>query len=224
MKVAIIGGTGPQGKGLALRLAKAGMSVIIGSRDAEKAQETADALCLQLKEYDCDADISGCTMEDATKAAEELVVLSVPYSAHDATLKTLAPLLKEKVLVDIVVPLAPGNPKAVEMPKEGSATEAAQAILGDDIPVVGALHNVSAITLNDLSRAINCDILVCGNDLPAKKKVIAMCESMGTAAYNAGLAESARCIEAITPILIRLNISKDVPFSHAGIRICPPEH
>lgn len=224
MKVAIIGGTGPQGKGLALRLAKAGMSVIIGSRDAEKAQETADALCLQLKEYDCDADISGCTMEDATKAAEELVVLSVPYSAHDATLKTLAPLLNDKILIDIVVPLAPGNPKAVEMPKEGSATEAAQAILGEGISVVGALHNVSAITLNDLSRPINCDILVCGNDLSAKKKVIAMCESMGTAAYNAGLAESARCIEAITPILIRLNISKDVPFSHAGIRICPPEH
>lgn len=224
MKVAIIGGTGPQGKGLALRLAKAGMSVIIGSRDAEKAQETADALCLQLKEYDCDADIAGCTMEDATKAAEELVVLSVPYSAHDATLKTLAPLLNDKILIDIVVPLAPGNPKAVEMPKEGSATEAAQAILGEGISVVGALHNVSAITLNDLSRPINCDILVCGNDLSAKKKVIAMCESMGTAAYNAGLAESARCIEAITPILIRLNISKDVPFSHAGIRICPPEH
>ncbi len=224
MKVAIIGGTGPQGKGLALRLAKAGISVVIGSRDAAKAQEAALGFCSTLKELGCDADISGASMEDATKAADDLVVLSVPYSGHDATLKMLAPLLIDKTLVDIVVPLAEGNPKAVDMPVEGSATEAAQAILGDEIPVVGALHNVSAITLNDLSRPINCDILVCGNNLAAKKKVMAMCESMGTAAYNAGLAESARCIEAITPILIRLNISKDVPFSHAGIRICPPEH
>lgn len=221
-KVAIIGGTGPQGKGLALRLAQAGVSVVLGSRDPAKAQETAKALTELLG--DVTADISGMSMEDATKAAGDLVILSVPYAGHDATLTTLAPLLVGKVLVDIVVPLAPGNPKAVVMPEAGSVTESAQLLLGDDIPVVGALHNVSAITLNDLSRAINCDILVCGNDLIAKKKVMALIEKMGTKAYNAGLAESARCIEALTPILIRLNISKEVPFSHAGIRICPPDH
>lgn len=221
-KVAIIGGTGPQGKGLALRLAQAGVSVVLGSRDPAKAQETAKALTELLG--DATADISGMSMEDATKAASDLVILSVPYAGHDATLTTLAPLLVGKVLVDIVVPLAPGNPKAVVMPEAGSVTESAQLLLGDDIPVVGALHNVSAITLNDLSRAINCDILVCGNDLIAKKKVMALIEKMGTKAYNAGLAESARCIEALTPILIRLNISKEVPFSHAGIRICPPDH
>ena len=221
-KVAIIGGTGPQGKGLALRLAQAGVSVVLGSRDPAKAQETAKALTELLG--DVTADISGMSMEDATKAAGDLVILSVPYAGHDATLTTLAPLLVGKVLVDIVVPLAPGNPKAVVMPEAGSVTESAQLLLGDDIPVVGALHNVSAITLNDLYRAINCDILVCGNDLIAKKKVMALIEKMGTKAYNAGLAESARCIEALTPILIRLNISKEVPFSHAGIRICPPDH
>lgn len=220
--VAIIGGTGPQGKGLALRLAQTGVSVVLGSRDPFKAQETAEGLKALLT--DSEADISGMSMEDATQAAGDLVILSVPYSAHDTTLTTLAPLLVGKVLVDIVVPLAPGNPKAVLMPEAGSVTESAQILLGDDIPVVGALHNVSAITLNDLSRPINCDILVCGNDLDAKKRVMALIEKMGTKAYNAGLAESARCIEAITPILIRLNISKDVPFSHAGIRICPPEH
>lgn len=228
-KVAIIGGTGPQGKGLALRLALAGVSVVLGSRDATKAQDAATEMTALLSDKEVSekgtiADITGMSMEDATKAADELVILSVPYSGHDATLTTLAPLLTDKVLVDIVVPLAPGNPKAVEMPKEGSVTEAAQALLGESIPVVGALHNVSAVTLNDLSRAINCDILVCGNDLAAKKKVMALIELMGTKAYNAGLAESARCIEALTPILIRLNISKEVPFSHAGVRICPPEH
>jgi len=222
-KVAIIGGTGPQGKGLALRLAQAGVSVVLGSRDPAKAQEAALQLVSTLAELDCQADITGMSMEDATNAADSLVILSVPYAGHDATLTKLAPLLVGKVLVDIVVPLAPGNPKAVVMPEAGSVTESAQLLLGDAIPVVGALHNVSAITLNDLSRPINCDILVCGNDLNAKKQVMALIEKMGTKAYNAGLAESARCIEALTPILIRLNISKDVPFSHAGVRICPPD-
>lgn len=224
-KVAIIGGTGPQGKGLALRLAMAGTSVVLGSRDGDKAQAMAEELIAQLAELGAKAaDITGLSMAAATQAADKMVILSVPFSGHDATLDTLKPLLADKTLVDIVVPLAPGNPKAVEMPEAGSVTEHAQALLGETIPVVGALHNVSAITLNDLSRPINCDILVCGNDLAAKKQVMALIESMGTKAYNAGLAESARCIEAITPILIRLNISKDVPFSHAGIRICPPEH
>ncbi|MEM6727621.1 MAG: NADPH-dependent F420 reductase, partial [Pseudomonadota bacterium] len=88
----------------------------------------------------------------------------------------------------------------------------------------GALHNVSAHTLNDLSASINCDVLVCGNGLEPRKKVMALCEKLGVTAYNAGDAEAARCIEAITPILIRINISKQVPFSHAGIRIWPPEH
>ncbi len=221
-KVAIIGGTGPQGKGLALRLAQAGVSVVLGSRDPAKAQEAALQLVNTLAELNCQADIIGLSIEDATNAADSLVILSVPYAGHDATLTKLAPLLVGKVLVDIVVPLAPGNPKAVVMPEAGSVTESAQLLLGDAIPVVGALHNVSAITLNDLSRPINCDILVCGNDLNAKKQVMALIEKMGTKAYNAGLAESARCIEALTPILIRLNISKDVPFSHAGVRICPP--
>lgn len=220
MKVVILGGTGPQGKGLAKRLVKAGVSVVIGSREGEKAQATAAELNAELNT----SLFSGASIPEAVQQGEELIILSVPYAAHNATLESIKPLLEGKILVDIVVPLAKGNPKAVDMPPEGSATEAAQAILGEEIPVVGALHNVSAVTLNDLSRSINCDILVCGNQLEAKNKVMAMCELMGTTAYNAGLADSARCIEAITPILIRLNISKAVPFSHAGIRICPPEH
>jgi len=220
MKVAIIGGTGPQGKGLAKRLALAGVDVVIGSRDGDKAAALADELNSMLDGQH----LSGCDIASAVQASDEIVVLSVPFSGHNATLEQIKPLLSGKILVDIVVPLAEGNPKAVSMPPEGSATEAAQAVLGDDIPVVGALHNVSAVTLNNLDTPINCDLLVCGNDLAAKKKVMALCERLGTTAYNAGLAESARCIEAITPILIRLNISKEVPFSHAGIRICPPEH
>lgn len=221
MSIAIIGGTGPQGKGLALRFAKAGVDVVLGSRDGERAAQEASELSQLLPSGS--ASITGAGNVEATKAAAEMVIFAVPYSAHDVTLSSLKPYLAEKILVDIVVPLAPGNPKAVEMPNEGSATEAAQALLGDDIAVVGALHNVSAVTLNDLEHVINCDVLVCGNQLAAKKKVMALIDKLGVRTYNAGLADSARCIEAITPILIRLNISKDVPFSHAGIGILPPQ-
>ena len=222
MSIAIIGGTGPQGKGLALRFARAGIDVVIGSRNGDKAAQDALEISQLLPEGS--ASITGAGNVEATQAADEMIICAVPYSAHDATLISLKPYLEGKILVDIVVPLAPGNPKAVEMPSEGSATEAAQALLGESIPVVGALHNVSAVTLNDLEHVINCDVLVCGNQLASKKKVMALIDQLGVRTYNAGLAESARCIEAITPILIRLNISKDVPFSHAGIGILPPQH
>jgi len=95
-------------------------------------------------------------------------------------------------------------------------------LLGEDIAVVGALHNVSAATLNHLEQRINCDILVCGNQQEAADKVAELITRLGVAAYYCGPASAARCIEAITPILIRLNISKKVPFTHAGIRIWAP--
>ncbi|MCP8687698.1 NADPH-dependent F420 reductase [Marinobacterium sedimentorum] len=221
MKISILGGTGPQGRGLALRFARAGIEVAIGSRDAARAADAAAELGALLSP--AAARISGHDIRTAVAQADELVILAVPYSAHDATLESIRDLLVAKVLIDIAVPLAQGDPKRVDMPAAGSATEAAQALLGDSIPVVGALHNVSATVLNDLDHSINCDVLVCGNDLAAKEKVIELIRKLDVAAYNCGPAESARCIEAITPILIRLNISKKVPFSHAGIRICPPD-
>lgn len=220
MKIAILGGTGPQGQGLALRFASAGVQVVLGSRDAQRAAEIAAELNAQLALPE--SLIEGQDNLGAVAAANEIVMLAVPYSAHDATLRSIKPLLAGKILVDLVVPLMEGDPKRVAMPAEGSATEAAQALLGEEIPVVGALHNVSAATLKHLEKAINCDILVCGNDLEAKNKVIELIKQLDVQAYNAGPAESARCIEAITPILIRLNISKAVPFTHAGIRIWAP--
>ena len=222
MTIAILGGTGPQGQGLALRFARAGVPVALGSRDGARAAEIGKDLMAQLGEGA--AAITGLANIEATKAADELVILAVPFAGHNATLEALKPHLAGKILVDIVVPLAEGDPKKVTMPPEGSATEAAQALLGPDIPVVGALHNVSATTLKNLDWDINCDILVCGNSLPARKKVMALIEQLGVNAYNAGDAEAARCIEAITPILIRINISKQVPFTHAGIKIWAPDH
>ena len=219
-RIAIIGGTGPQGQGLALRFARAGVQVALGSRDGARATEIVAGLNAKIG-----SDlIEGFDNAGAVAAAEEMVILAVPFSAHNATLAALKEGLAGKILIDIVVPLAPNDPKLVEMPPEGSATEAAQALLGPEIPVIGALHNVSARTLNELDSPINCDILVCGDKLEPRKKVMALVEQLGVQSYNAGGASAARCIEAITPILIRLNISKAVPFSHAGLKIWAPEH
>ena len=222
MTIAIIGGTGPQGQGLALRFARAGVSVALGSRDAKRAAEISQELTAKLPKGS--AVIVGLGNSDAVAAADEFVILAVPWSAHNATLEAIKAGLDGKILVDIVVPLAEGDPKKVDMPPEGSATEAAQALLGPDIPVIGALHNVAAVTLNKLGAKINCDVLVCGNSLAARKKVIELIGMLEVNAYNVGDAQSARCVEALTPILIRLNISKAVPFTHAGLKIWAPEH
>ncbi len=222
MTLAIIGGTGHQGQGLALRFARAGLPIVLGSRSAERACEIAARLQSRLPAGS--AAITGTDNAAAIAAADEMVIVAVPWSGHNETLAALRDSLAGKIVIDIVVPLKSGDPKKVTMPPEGSATEAAQAILGPEIPVVGTLHNVSAVTLNALDQPINCDILVCGNGLEPRQKVMTLVERLGVVAYNAGDAEAARCLEAITPILIRINISKSVPFSHAGIRIWPPDH
>jgi NADPH-dependent F420 reductase len=222
MKIAIIGGTGPQGQGLALRFARAGIEVVVGSRDPTRAATTVAEVNAKLPKGS--SNIVGLSNLDAIREADEMVIFAVPWSAHNDTLHNIKAELSGKILIDIVVPLSENDPKKVDMPPEGSATEAAQAILGSDVPVIGALHNVSATTLNNLDWDINCDVLVCGNSLEARKKVIELIKKIDVKAYNVGDAQSARCVEALTPILIRLNISKMVPFSHSGIQIWAPDH
>jgi NADPH-dependent F420 reductase len=222
MKIAIIGGTGPQGQGLALRFARAGIEVVVGSRDPTRAATTVAEVNAKLPKGS--SNIVGLSNIDAIREADEMVIFAVPWSAHNDTLHNIKAELSGKILIDIVVPLSENDPKKVDMPPEGSATEAAQAILGSDVPVIGALHNVSATTLNNLDWDINCDVLVCGNSLEARKKVIELIKKIDVKAYNVGDAQSARCVEALTPILIRLNISKMVPFSHSGIQIWAPDH
>ena len=222
MKIAIIGGTGPQGQGLALRFARAGIEVVVGSRDPTRVATTVAEVNAKLPKGS--SNIVGLSNIDAIREADEMVIFAVPWSAHNDTLHNIKAELSGKILIDIVVPLSENDPKKVDMPPEGSATEAAQAILGSDVPVIGALHNVSATTLNNLDWDINCDVLVCGNSLEARKKVIELIKKIDVKAYNVGDAQSARCVEALTPILIRLNISKMVPFSHSGIQIWAPDH
>ena len=222
MTVGIIGGTGPQGQGLAMRFAVAGVPIFIGSREKNKSEEIVAEINKKIPSGS--ALIEGGTNQEAINRSTEIIIFAVPWEAHNYLLNDLKDQIGKKTLVDIVVPLSKNDPKKVSMPPEGSATEAAQSILGKETPVVGALHNVSATTLQNLEWKINCDVLVCGNNLNARKQVMSLIEKIGVTAYNAGDAESARCIEALTSILIRINISKMVPFSHAGIKIWAPDH
>lgn len=211
MKIAILGGTGEQGPGLALRWAKAGEEVIIGSRQKEKGEKVAVELNQELgKEL-----LRGTDNVNAAAAAE-VVVLTVPYSAHVSTLETVKEQLKGKIFVDVSVPLDPDNARRVIMPAAGSAAEEAQQILGAEVKVVGALQNVSAHLLRDVNAKIDCDVLVCG-DKDARPTVIHLIERLGIHAIDAGPLEAARLIEPITALLIRLNIRHKV--HSAGIRI-----
>lgn len=212
MKIAILGGTGEQGPGLALRLAMAGEEVIIGSRSQERAEKVAAELNAELGE----ARIRGLENPQAAEAAE-IVMMTVPYSAHLSTLESVKAQVEGKIFVDVSVPLDPENPRRMKMPPAGSAAEEAQEFLGSAAKVVAAFQNVAAHLLRDPRHPIDCDVLVCGNDAEAKKAVMSLVAKMGLHAYDVGPAESARVIEALTSILIRLNIRHKVKGS--GIRL-----
>lgn len=211
--VAIIGGTGHQGPGLALRWAKSSRyRVIIGSRDTAKAQSVATSLNLRLGEQR----IEGMHNTAAAEAAE-IVVLTVPYSAHTEVLESIRTQLKGKVLVDVTVPLQPPRVSHVYIPPGGSATAEAQALLGEKVRVVCAFQNVSATHLNDLDEALECDVLVCGDDQGAKAEAIALAEAAGMRGLDAGPLQNAVVVEGLTAILIGIN--KRYRADGAGIKI-----
>ncbi len=212
--VAIIGGTGHQGQGLALRWAKSGRyRVIIGSRDAAKAQTVAESFNRRLEVAHR---IEGMHNTEAAAAAE-IVVLTVPYSAHTETLESIRAQLKGKVLVDVTVPLRPPRVSQVYIPPGGSATAEAQALLGEEVRVVCAFQNVSATHLNDLDEAPECDVLVCGDDPGAKAEAIALAEAAGMRGLDAGPLQNAVVVEGLTAILIGIN--KRYRADGAGIKI-----
>lgn len=212
MTIAILGGTGEQGPGLALRWAMAGEDVIIGSRSQERAQKVAAEINAELGQ----TRIRGLENPRAAEAAD-IVVLTVPYTAHLSTLESVKAQVQGKVFIDVSVPLDPDNPRRMKMPPAGSATEEAQAFLGPDTKVVAAFQNVAAHLLRDPHHTVDCDVLVCGNDAEAKKTVMGLVAKMGLQAYDVGPAESARVVEGLTSMLIRLNIRYKV--KGAGIRL-----
>ena len=213
--IAIIGGAGELGFGLALRFARAGLKVVIGSRDEAKAQEAAT----RVKAAIGGADVSGLGNPEAA-ANGTIVILAVPFSAQAAILKSIKPALKTAILVDTTVPLAAtvgGRPTRMLGVWEGSAAQAARELV-PGVPVVSAFHNVSADVLQDLSATPDCDILICGDDAAAKERVAALVKLIpGLRPVDAGALEMSRIVESLTALLIALNRRHKV--HHCGIRI-----
>ncbi|MEA3336809.1 MAG: NADPH-dependent F420 reductase [Chloroflexota bacterium] len=212
MKIAILGGTGPEGSGLGLRWAARGHQVIIGSRQAEKGERVAGELQVLLPE----AAISGSDNLTAAEQAD-VVVLAVPYGAQERTLDGLKDALHGKLLVTVVVPL--GQPVArVWRPPSGlSAAQEAKQQLGEQVRLVAAFQNISAHHLVDLDHEIDCDVLVCGGNKQDKAMVIGLCEDAGMRGVNAGGLANASVAEGLTALLIGINIRHKI--KNAGIRI-----
>jgi len=192
MRIGIIGGTGKEGRGLAARWKRAGYEVRIGSRDAARGAAKGAEL-----------GVAGGGNVEACDA--DVVVLAVPYGAHAATLGALKPHLEGRVLVDITVPLRPPKVRQVHLPKGVSAAQEAAAILGEGVRVVAALHHVSSVKLGDPEAAIECDVLVCGDDAAAKETVVSVVEALGVRAFDAGPLLNAVALESLTPVLLHLN-------------------
>lgn len=212
MVVAVLGGTGKEGSGLAMRLAHGGYQVIIGSRDAQRAADHAAKMNAELGgEY-----LKG--LENSAAAAEaDIVVLSVPYSAHRATLEGVREQVKGKILVDITVPLKPPKVRRVHLPEGQAAALEAQALLGEEVRVVAAFQNVSAENLDDPDAEVDCDVLVCGDSPDAREEVIRLVEAAGMRGIHAGPLDNAIAVEALTPVLLFINHKYGIKSS--GIRI-----
>ena len=210
-KIAILGGTGNLGYGLAWRWARAGHDVTIGSRVKEKALNAA----AELNERLGDGSINGADNLSATKQAE-IVVLTVPFAAHEATLESIRPGLSGQIVIDTTVPLVPPKVAVVQLPEAGSAAVITRNILGDRARVTAAYHNVAA-NLLEQDVEIDCDILVTGDDLQTRKEVMQLVEDSGCRAINAGKLANTAAAEALTSLLIHIN--KTYKTSHSGIRI-----
>jgi NADPH-dependent F420 reductase len=198
--IAVVGGTGAEGGGLALRLAHAGYPVIIGSREPARAAEAARAMNAQLGAEN----VSGTDGATAAAAAD-IVLMTVPYSGQQATASALAPHLGGKLLIDATVPLVPPKVSRVQLPDGGSAVAKVQDMLGPDVKVVAAFQNVSAHHLKDLEHEVECDVLVCGDDMEACETVMGLAEAIGLRGIYAGPICNAAAVEALTSVLITIN-------------------
>jgi hypothetical protein len=203
--LAIIGGTGALGSGLAKRWSAAGYTVIIGSRDAAKAKAAAAALGAARGASNVDA-VKGCAV----------VILAVPWASHAAILDEIAPHAAGKIVIDTTVPLVPPKVARVQLPPETSAAVAAQTRLGETARVVAAFHNIAAKKLQT-DEALDCDVLVCGDAAADRDTAIALAAAAGLRGVHAGPLANAVAAEALTSVLIGINRHYKVP--GAGIRI-----
>lgn len=209
--IAVIGGTGALGGGLAWRLAKAGYRIVIGSRTREKAQAATQELELEIE-----GTINAQGLENAQAAAAgDIILLTVPFSSHDSTLDHIAPHVAGKIVVDATVPLVPPKVARVQLPDEGSAALAAKAKLPDAL-VVSAFQNVAAHKLRN-DGDLDCDILVSGDNVAAREQVISLVTAIGMRGLHCGPLDNSVVAEALTSVLIGIN--KRYGVDGAGIRI-----
>jgi 8-hydroxy-5-deazaflavin:NADPH oxidoreductase len=210
-KIAVLGGTGAQGSALALRLARAGHALTIGSRDSARAEAVAAQLAARIG-----AAIAGSDYRTAAAAAE-IVILTVPYAAQRATVQHVLAELRGKLLVDTTVPLVPPRVGTVQLPDGQSAVAAIAQLAGGDVRVVSAFQNVSAQHLAELEHAVDCDVLICGEDRAACDAVIGLCADIGLRGLYGGGIRNSAAAEALTSVLITINRRYKVAGS--GIRI-----
>lgn len=213
LTIAVLGGTGKEGKGLAFRWAKAGYRVLIGSRSSEKAVKSASEI-MELLEGS--PSVVGMTNPEAAEQAN-IVVLTVPYSAHRETLEGVKSALKGKILVDVTAPLVPPKLSKVQMPPAGSAAQEAKEIVGDGVEVVAAFQNVSHEHLLGEEEEVECDVLVTGSSKAARAEVLRLVEAAGLTGWDAGPIENSVVVEGLTSVLI--NINKQYGSKHSGIKI-----
>ena len=213
MTVAVLGGTGAEGSGLAFRWAHAGHHIILGSRDAEKAKQAAEALRGRVGDK---AKVEGTSNREAAARAD-VVVLTVPYAAQRPTVEDVREQLRGKILIDVTVPLVPPKVSQVQLPPEGSAVVAVQKLLGAETRVVSAFQNVSAHYLSELDRDIECDVLICGDDKDARQVAVQLAKDAGLRGLHAGVLANSVATEALTSMLIAINRYYKVPA--AGLRI-----
>lgn len=220
-RIAIIGGTGDQGKGLALRWAQAGFDIVVGSRAAERASDAAKEMLDTLaKAGVANAAVSGAHNTEAA-ASSSIVVLTVPFAAQINTLKEIRDKLQPgAVVIDVTVPLEPavgGKPTRTLGVWAGSAAEQCKEQLPDTVTIVSAFHNVGAEALADLSHEVECDVIVCGDKKDAKETIRPMVVAIPGCRYvDGGVLANSRTVEAITALLIGINIRYK---THSGIRI-----
>lgn len=212
LTIAVLGGTGKEGKGLAYRWARAGYHVLIGSRTAEKAVNAAADVTAMLGN---NALVEG--MDNSTAAQNaDIVVLTVPYAAHRDTLETVKANMQGKILIDVTVPLVPPRVTRVQMPPAGSAAQEARDILGKDAQVAAAFQNISHEHLLE-GGEVECDVLVTGTTPEVRAEAIKLVEAAGLTGWDAGPIENSVVVEGLTSVLI--NINKKYGSTHAGIKI-----
>lgn len=210
--ICVIGGTGAEGSGLALRWAHAGHRVTIGSRDEDKARKAAAALNAVLGAER----ICGFASKDGVHRSE-IAVLTVPYAAQMTTAGAIREELAGKILIDVTVPLVPPKVSRVQLPPSDSCVVALQEMLGPGVRVVSAFQNVSAHKLKDVRRRIDCDVLVAGDDKDARAVAIALAQCAGLRGIDVGPLVNSVVAESLTSALIWINRTYKIP--DAGIRI-----